>query len=313
MNVLADALEDVGFVVTDRNSADSLEKIIGYRPQRSPARLELPIARGVVLRDALYFLASSSIVCTTQLRSVVSVWIWAALLRRDALSIPQCIFGFLEKFIDCTVAWWPSARREAKSMADVVPWLFADPGAPLCPVIMATDAMGASDVDDGGWGFVARDASQDLVSACFCQGSAIGRTIARLDGNAEGVKYPDRALKATIPFSLLPADLFVEDSWVLVDKGRWKGADHITLGEGRAVNKMLDVVTASCLFHRLKIISLQDNQPIAGSYMKGRSPAAALNRLCRKKAARLLACGSRLILPWCESRRMPADEASRTL
>ena len=75
----------------------------------------------MVLCDALYFLASSSIVFTTQLRSVVSVWIWAALLRRDALSIPQCIFGFLEKFIDCTVAWWPSARREAKSMADVVP------------------------------------------------------------------------------------------------------------------------------------------------------------------------------------------------
>ena len=105
MNLLADALEDVGFVVTDRNSADTLDKIIGYRPQRSQARLELPINRGVMLHDALDFLASVSIVCTTQLRSVVSVWIWAALLRRDALSIPQCIFGFLDRPVDCTTTW----------------------------------------------------------------------------------------------------------------------------------------------------------------------------------------------------------------
>ena len=98
-----------------------------------------------------------------------------------------------------------------------------------------------------------------------------------------------------------------------MDKGRWMVADHITLGEGRAVNKMLDIVTVSRLFHRLRTISLQDNQPIAGAYMKGRSAASALNRLCRKKAARLLACGSRLILLWCESRLMPADKASRII
>ena len=41
MNMVADAWEDLGFLQTERVPADRLEKVLGYAPRGSPARLEL--------------------------------------------------------------------------------------------------------------------------------------------------------------------------------------------------------------------------------------------------------------------------------
>ena len=87
--------------------------------------------------------------------------------------------------------------------------------------------------------------------------------------------------------------------------------DHITLGEGRAVIRLLDIVTRHRDFFRKKIISLEDNRPVACSMTKGRSPSPPLKYLLRRKAARCIAAQITLLLPWVETTRMPADHLSR--
>ena len=65
--------------------------------------------------------------------------------------------------------------------------------------------------------------------------------------------------------------------------------------------------------HQHKVVALQDNRPTACSHHKSRSSSYPLNRLIRKRAARLLATWVRLFLPWIQSHLMPADALSRDL
>mgnify|MGYP007015701381 FL=1 len=46
---------------------------------------------------------------------------------------------------------------------------------------------------------------------------------------------------------------------------------------------------------------------------KGRSPTRELNYLLRQRAAGALSSGTRVILPWVETRLQPADDLSRLL
>jgi len=43
MEEAADGLERMGFVVPDRQRASELDDVVGYRPRRSPARIEIPL------------------------------------------------------------------------------------------------------------------------------------------------------------------------------------------------------------------------------------------------------------------------------
>ena len=55
-----------------------------------------------------------------------------------------------------------------------------------------------------------------------------------------GSKYPDKSLTPTVPFTLLPQSFFDPKRWRLVERGRWRYGDHITLGESRTVLKLLE-------------------------------------------------------------------------
>jgi hypothetical protein len=94
-------------------------------------------------------------------------------------------------------------------------------------------------------------------------------------------------------------------------RGRWNYGDHITIGECRAVIKLLHRISNFSNLHNSLIISLQDNMATGFAMRKGRSPSFPLLRVLRKKAAVCLACGFKLFLPWCQSKLQPADEASR--
>ena len=115
-----------------------------------------------------------------------------------------------------------------------------------------------------------------------------------------------------MPFTKLPAALFDgPDTWQVLDKGRWLWSDHITLGEARAVLRLLRILASVSRAHGHKVLSLQDNAATAGSMAKGRSPAPALNCLLRRRASMTLAADIQLGLLWVETGKMPADEASR--
>lgn len=208
--------------------------------------------------------------------------------------------------------WWRSARTEVTGMAYAVPLLFADVGAPFCPYIYATDAMGANETDNGGFGIVGAELPQHMLYALIDRGEHPGRTVARLGGELTGLKHPEREIIPTVPFTRLPQELFDGTvKWSDIQSGRWRYADHITLGEARTVVRLCQLLAREPTARRHVIFSLQDNQPCAGSMTKGRSPSAALNYLLRKKAALCIASLLRLLLPWVESAKQPADLLSR--
>lgn len=197
-------------------------------------------------------------------------------------------------------------------MARAVPLLSAFLGAPPQPILFAADAQGVNSIDFGGSGIVAAEVSREDAERAWEKGAAGGHTVARLSGELSGLKNPEREIKRTIPFSILPPHLFSHETiWHDVDSKRWSVADHVTLGESRAVVRVSELIHLVAEAHGKTYSCLEDNQPTSGAMNKGRSPTVSLNFLCRKKAGRLLAANARLALLWVESRLMPADELSR--
>ena len=161
----------------------------------------------------------------------------------------------------------------------------------------------------GGYGLVAREIDKKELDTVLECGELPGLTIRRL-GDYCGTARPDN-LSATVPITMIPDKILDSSKWHVIGYGRWKYGDHITVGESRAVVKLLSGLAKNPKLHRTLIISLQDNIPTACSMAKGRSSSFSLLRLLRQKAAICVACGFRVFMPWVQSAVQPADEASR--
>ena len=314
MQLTADGLETAGFKVPDRQCNAELDKVIGYQLDRASARFSLPSTKKVLLRAACIEQANCSRVDTEVIRSLVGIWLFAALLRRDLLCIPHSIFRFIDANQGRVVRWWPEAKREMLAMAHTVPLCYYDAAHCFARTMLATDAMGASTHDHGGYGLVAATVTDTVLRECLEVGEQPGFTVARLNGDLSGLKHPERAIKATKPFTRLPDCLFDGTvAWTSLTKGRWGFTDHITLGEARAVTKAIQILAAFPSSRNHIILSLQDNRPCAGANNKGRSTAFALNRVLRRKTAMTIAACFRVMLPWVETKKQPADFDSRDI
>ena len=153
------------------------------------------------------------------------------MLRRQLLAILSAVFVFMERFPERWAQPWPTVRRELVAMARAVPLMIADLGAPISNVVFAWGAMGSSLEDDGGFGVVAGDVADGTKLEMFAVGSHLGYTVARLDGDFHGLRNQEKEMSRTIPFTKQPHELFsgaVE--WVPVSRGRWRYAEHITIG-----------------------------------------------------------------------------------
>ena len=232
-------------------------------------------------------------------------------LRRDVLCIPYFVFHFIEENEGKWVKPCDKVKRELLAMGSVAPLLFYSFKSKFALTAFATDAMGENDIDSGGYGVVARKTSLNMLRDALESGGAPGFTVSRLSGDMTGTKYPNKLLSATKPFSLLHEDWFINSEWLPVTSGRWKYSDSIVLGESRTGTKAVSVLSnfKGCRDH--KVITLQDNRPVSGASAKGRSSSFPLNRSLRRRASLLLSCSLRLLMPWVESARQPADELSR--
>ena len=143
-------------------------------------------------------------------------------------------------------------------------------------------------------------------------GLKAGRALLHLR-NAPGARNrSDLPFRRNVPFSKMPTAVLDKDkSWTTLGHGRWKWADHITLGEMRVVVWLSRLLASEPFAHRHRVLSLQDNWAAAGSSRKGRSCSNGLNFLLRKKSANTLASETSLHLPWVQTDVQPADEASR--
>eukprot|EP00435_Cladocopium_sp_Y103_P042260 s2492_g11.t1 len=280
----------LGFRVTQQYKTDQLDKVVGYEVNASPAEFRLPFKKMVALRTALLGVASQKKVNVAVLRSLIGIWIFGALLKRELLSIPHSIFHFLEDHEESgdsmLVHWWESARREVRAMGMMVPLMVLHVGSPIVNWLFATDAMGANPVDFGGYGIAVTQISRDEVQCLLRQGEATGKSVAL---GSQGVLHPEKPLQPTVPFTTLPDRFFEPGRWLEVEHGRWAYGDHITIGEARTVLKLVQKLGKWPQLHGHAAFSLQDNQPTACSMAKGRSPSFQLNRILRKKAATTLA------------------------
>ena len=188
-----------------------------------------------------------------------------------------------------------------------------DFGTPLAAKIFASDAQGAGEGDHGGYGLVAATPPEGVVRAVLEAGRQPRRTVVDLAGDIGRLKNPSRVFERAVPYSAVPGQLFDIADWVPLQHGRWKFSDHITLGEARSVVQLLRILSRipSCHYHL--IIVLEDNMSVCGSAAKGRSSSYPLNAILRRLAAYLIACRLRLILPWTDTHRMPADWLSRLI
>ena len=80
------------------------------------------------------------------LRALVGYWLFAALLRREALSLPYYVFIFISKFEGQWVAPSKEVRQELLGMAAIVPLFYYDIAQPFASTAFATDAMGSKEV-----------------------------------------------------------------------------------------------------------------------------------------------------------------------
>lgn len=92
MEDAACGLGAAGFVVPDRRKDSEVHKVAGCVSDRDPARLRLSGRKAALLSSALCHASRSYTVDCEKLRAVVGVLVWAALLRRDVLSVAAAVF-----------------------------------------------------------------------------------------------------------------------------------------------------------------------------------------------------------------------------
>jgi hypothetical protein len=120
-------------------------------------------------------------------------------------------------------------------------------------------------------------------------------------------------LKAFTPVSAIPAEALSSDiEWTELLAGRWRFADHITLGEARAALVPLERLAWASHAHRTKVMNMEDNMVTAWAFAKGRSTSGGLNYVLRKRAALSAITDIRQHLPWVDTERQPADQLSRS-
>ena len=272
--------------------------------------MSLPFDK-MLLQESMRYLVSQCVIDVGVWSTLIGMWIWGALLRRDLLSAPKEVFRVMMANEGRRARWWRSAQREVASMAELVVFMKARLTAPVAPTLFATDARGPERGDAGAYAVVAANAGRSLATRCAVQGVRPGFSVTRLDGSFTGRRSQEEPWRRQTPFSLLEIADFPFTGWEPVHHGRWKYPDHITLGEGRTVVKVARALAAVASCHRRRVAALEDNMAVSGATAKGRSPSPALNYLCRQKAANTVSAQIQLLLPWVETSRQPADELSR--
>ena len=247
------------------------------------------------------------------LRSLLGIWLFGALLRRELLAVTGHIYKFIESCDSGIHRWWKSARLEFLTMANLIVFMTVNFALPASNVVFATDAQGANDADaedHGGYGIVAANLSDSQKRVLWRSSFTPGYSICKLDGSL-GRKFQDKQnLSPTIPFTRLPPFLFKLD-WTELASGRWAYGDHITAGEARAHWRCLQALGACSKAHSQRYVLLQDNFPVAASMSKGRATAPLLLYYCRRRCGTALAAELMSAVPWVQTALQPADDASR--
>ncbi len=87
--------------------------------------------------------------------------------------------------------------------------------------------------------------------------------------------------------------------------------EFINVYESRALLRSLEVTCKMHWTRHARVLALEDNSAVSGSWSKGRSRAYSLNQTLRKRAALECAGALEAAVVWCSTGRMPMDRLSR--
>ena len=93
-----DDLKTLGFVVNDVREHGQTDRVVGYAPHSSRARLAIPEDKQALLYASMSALLRLTVVPIDIISGILRVWIWASLLNRDLLAVPCHIFGFVHHY-----------------------------------------------------------------------------------------------------------------------------------------------------------------------------------------------------------------------
>ena len=302
INELAHRARTKGFSIGEVNTAGDIEPFIGYSVRQS-GRISPSPARAQLIHSAVTELLRQPRVKVRDVASIVGVLAWLFLLRRCLFAVFASSYAFLRKPLEAVLPLWPSVRRELRHARNLIPLAFLDLTWRAHPVVLAQDAQGATEGDNGGAGLVmAVPPPMEVLEGILC----------RPRGSA-GPAAPDlrRELKGWLPPESARAVLVGNWHWWDFMAATWRAADHINAGEIRATLLWLEVLARSPECRHLRVLLLSDSTVAIGAMSKGRSSSFPLNRLLRRRMALEAAGGFTTTLRWVTSKVMPADRLSR--
>jgi len=162
MNIMADGLEDIGFEASTVSEVSAkatttircFSKSRYVRGAEESVAHEAPKCRGVLVAADVGMAFGIRGGGLRAVRSVVEIWIWAAVVCRTRLSMPGSLFHFRPCHFPRRAKWWEVARKEIRLMASLVPALEHQTHMVTWPVVFATDTEGHNREDAGGFGVV---------------------------------------------------------------------------------------------------------------------------------------------------------------
>ena len=331
------ALDQVGLQCPNLELSGKGQVFCGLEFDSETGRIRVPPARIWKLRLALLHVPEKGKITGSQLRRLVGHYMWAALLRRESLSILAATYRFIDLAGDMEWRLWGSVRRELRWAVTLPPFLQSNVKRPWCPLVTATDAEGAGGVDCGGWGvtkkrmdvktvrelgsvsekwrFDVEDAisarKQAFASEQDAMLEAIVMDTPRPTGARRVRKPPVRTCPVPAFVAVAPSAIGDFDSWQLACRGRWSRAEKIVRTEGRALTIGLRHAVRTWSYMGSRLVILCDNLGLVLGLAKGRGTSAAVNACCREVGALLLLTGCSLHVRWIASEQNPADKPSR--
>lgn len=146
--VILERLIYYGFVGTMMLEG-KLKKMLGYAKDERGPFLRIPKVRMGHLLRAIEMQRNAPAVSPKAVHTVVSIFIWGALLWRPALAALSSVFKFIEVFeenpVEQVVNMWDSMKVEYDFMKLMLGFCRADLGQRLLPVLLCQDAAGGED------------------------------------------------------------------------------------------------------------------------------------------------------------------------
>ena len=116
--------------------------------------------------------------------------------------------------------------------------------------------MGAQDFDAGGFGAVAAAARVAQVEGVWPAGTRPRVAVANPGRLEKALDRGSATLEPRLPVSSIARGWVDNEArWVPVESGRWRQADHVALGEGRAALRALARLAVIPEAHRSKALS----------------------------------------------------------